>query len=328
MVPYPPRHLPQHLRPPHPIPSPDESNNDSPLHFKIHPWLFWKRKGTRRFDFNIALQPHTIYIAWNLTRARFPSAGSPEPSSGFFIVFSVDGEIVLVAGDMCDEAHRKIKAKQRSRTVLVSRREHVVLKGSDGRRMRAYRSSLRIAGADREIGIEIDGGMSVTLDGKKIIHVRRVRWKFRGSQWVEIGDGGGKILISWDLHSWFFPVRENPSPASAAIFVFCIESEEVENRVSCEKVMGIADGCGGLHREWVLGRNRNWSKCTGCGGGGGGVEMIKVRKKSLLKKCSSSSSFSSASSAASSSVVEWWSSEEAEMRGVDGFTLVVYAWKS
>ncbi|KAI0504761.1 hypothetical protein KFK09_015714 [Dendrobium nobile] len=310
--------------------SSDDYNNDSPLHFKIQPWLFWNRKGTRRLHFNIAHQSHTLYIAWNLTGARFPSAGSPEPSSGFFIAAAVDGEIVLVAGDMTEEAHRKMKAKQRSPTMLVSRREHVVLKGIGGRRMGSYRSAVRIGGTDRAIGIDIDGGLSITLDGKKIIQVRRLRWKFRGSQRVEMGDGGARILISWDLHTWFFPVRENPSLASAAIFVFCFESENKQD-VSGGKTMEIADDGRGLERDWVSGylrRNGNWSESSSCGGGVGGVERGKGKKKSLLKTCSSSSSFSSASSAASSSVLDWWSSEEAEMRGVDGFTLVVYAWNS
>lgn len=307
--------------------SSNDYNNDSSLHFKIHPWLFWKRKGTRKFHFNIAHQSRTIYIAWNLTRARFPSVGSPEPSSGFFIAVAVDGEIVLVAGDMSDEAHRKIKTKKRYPTMLVSRSEHVVLKGRDRRRMGSYRSSVRIGGTDREIGIEIDGGMSVTVDRKKILHVRRVRWKFRGSQRVEIDDGGGTILISWDLHPWFFPVKENASAASAAIFVFSFDREDGEKEISCDKATQITNRCGGLEREWVsgyLGRNGNWSESSSCGGGG--LERIKGRKNTLLKTCSSSS-FSSASSAASSSVLDWCSSEESEMRGVDGFTLVVYAWK-
>ncbi|KAK8918752.1 hypothetical protein KSP39_PZI020918 [Platanthera zijinensis] len=328
----------------------DKDKDDEPFRFRIRPWLFWKRKGTRRFHLEEgALGRHrVIEIAWDLTRARFPSTGGPEPSSNFYVAVSVDGEMLLVAGDMEEEAHRKMKASKRKPAMPISKREHVLLKADpDTGGRRSYRTLARVMGREREITIGIGGkekdssGMYVAVDGTKILQVRRLRWKFRGSERVEIdGNGGGRVQISWDLHSWLFPSKEDAIPASVAsaamceigqaVFVFRFDSHEADKRedwISGETETGYPGGGSSdqLNMGLIpgyLGKDRNWNESSG-----GVGERRKGKKKSLLKTSSSSSS-SSSSSAGSSSVMEWVSREEAELRGVDGYTLVVYAWKS
>lgn len=327
----------------------DDDNDDEPFFFRIRPWFFWKRKGTRRFHLQDGLRHRAVDVAWDLAHARFPSTGGPEPSSNFYVAVAVDGEMLLVAGDMEEEAHRKMKAKGRTPAMPISRREHVLLKpdaGAGGRRY--YRTAARVSGREREIAIEIGGkekessGLCVSVNGTKVLQVRRLRWKFRGREQIEIdgnGDGVGRIQISWDLHSWLFPSKEDTTPSFAgasaaevaqAVFVFRFESDDPQKKqevtsIQKEKVFAGGGGSGGLYKGLIsghLGKNRDWSE-TSSGMG----QRPKSKKKSLLKTSSSSSS-SSASSAGSSSVMDWASPEDAELRGVDGFTLVVYAWKS
>ncbi|PKA65508.1 hypothetical protein AXF42_Ash005842 [Apostasia shenzhenica] len=336
----------------------EKEEEEEILRLRIRPWLLWKRKGLRRFRHKIGLCDGAIDIGWDLSRARFVTGGGPEPSSGFFAAVAVDGEMVLVAGDMEEEANRKMKARMRPHALaLLSRTEHVMLTADAGyaRGKTLYRTAVIVAGRERGIAIEISGheesaaGMCVAIDGEKVLQVRRLRWKFRGSERVDIGGG---IQISWDLHSWLFPSKANRLPpvsvagAAAAemgqaVFIFRFENREEGGSMKKGKIFasgaqgaaGTAEGrgAGSLYRGLIsghLGTNLNWSE-SGSGGGGsvGGGERRKRTKKSLLKTSSSSSS-SSASSAGSSSVMDWASPEETELRGFDGFTLVVYAWKS
>lgn len=335
----------------------NDDNGDVPFFFRIRPWFFWKRKGARRFRLLDGVLHRAVDVAWDLTRARFPSTGGSEPSSNFYVAIAVDGEMLLVAGDMDEEAHRRMKAKRRTPAMPVSRREHALLKpdaAAGGRR--SYRTAARVSGREREIAIEIGGkekessGLCVSVDGTKVLHVRRLRWKFRGRERIEIdgsggGGGVGRIQISWDLHSWLFPSKDVAAPSSfagasagevaQAVFVFRFESDGTEKKeevisIQKEKVFaggGGGGGSGGLYRGLIsgyLGKNRDWSESSS-----GMGQRPKPKKKKSLLKTSSSSSSSSASSAGSSSVMDWASPEDAELRGgVDGFTLVVYAWKT
>lgn len=316
------------------------------LRFRIRPWLFWKRRGSKQFH----LQDHggrrMVEFSWNLTRARFPAGCGPEPSSGYFVAVVVDGEMVLVAGDLVDEAYRKSKAargKSPWNPVLISRREHVVL--GDSGAARSYKTRARFGGKEREISIDLgakekerDVGMLLWVDGQRILQVRRLRWKFRGSERVEV-EGGAWIQVSWDLHNWLFqPKDEHPATApnaaaaaaaelGHAMFVFRFEREPGEGG-------HFGKGCGGPVRTGpckgiggYLGKYWNWSESSSGGGGVGEGRRRRDRKKSLLKTSSSSSS-SSASSASSSTVMEWASPEETELQRADGFSLLVYAWKS
>ncbi|KAG1326614.1 hypothetical protein COCNU_01G005480 [Cocos nucifera] len=320
----------------------DNDDEEETYRFHVRPWLFWKRRGSKRFHLKDHRQHRTVEFSWDLTRARFPAGGGPEPSSRYFVAVAVDGEMLLVAGDLLEEAYRKSKAARgnSSNPTLISRREHVVLGDSgDGR---SYKTMARFGGEEREISIDLgtkererDVGMLLGVDGKRVLQVRRLRWKFRGSERVEV-EGGAWIQVSWDLHNWLFQPKDEP-PATAstaaaaaelghAVFVFRFERVGgEEGHFGKEGFDGPArtvccKGMGGYMRK-----NRNWSESSS--GGGGEGKRSRRRKKSLLKTSSSSSS-SSASSASSSTVMEWASAEEAALQSADGFSLLVYAWKS
>lgn len=338
----------------------DDADEEETLAFRVRPWLLWRRRGSRRFRAGDRL----VDLAWDLSRARFPGSGSPEPSSGFFVAVVVDGEMVLAAGDLPDAAYRRTRARRPSgpRPVLLSRREHVSLRDAGAGRGRSHTTWVTVQGKEREISVDLvargrgrdraaaaagrekekdraDVGMSVSVDGERVLHVRRLRWKFRGSERVDLGGGDG-VQVSWDLHNWLFPPRE-PPPADAsthahahAVLVFRFDlasgGEEREadsgkdpspdKAATARRNTGVWGG--GYLARWG---QRDWSE-TGSNG-----ERRKGRGRRLAKESSSSSASvasSTASWASGSTVMDWASPEEAEMQRGNGFSLLIYAWKS
>jgi hypothetical protein len=338
----------------------DDADEEETLAFRVRPWLLGRRRGSRRFRAGDRL----VDLAWDLSRARFPGSGSPEPSSGFFVAVVVDGEMVLAAGDLPDAAYRRTRARRPSgpRPVLLSRREHVSLRDAGAGRGRSHTTWVTVQGKEREISVDLvargrgrdraaaaagrekekdraDVGMSVSVDGERVLHVRRLRWKFRGSERVDLGGGDG-VQVSWDLHNWLFPPRE-PPPADAsthahahAVLVFRFDlasgGEErdadsgkdpsPDTAATARRNTGVWGG--GYLARWG---QRDWSE-TGSNG-----ERRKGRGRRLAKESSSSSASvasSTASWASGSTVMDWASPEEAEMQRGNGFSLLIYAWKS
>jgi len=185
-----------------------------------------------------------------------------------------------------------------------------------------------------------DVGMSVSVDGERVLHVRRLRWKFRGSERVDLGGGDG-VQVSWDLHNWLFPPRD-PPPADAsahahahAVLVFRFDlasgggggdeerDADLGQDPSPDKAARRNTGVwGGYLARWG---QRDWSEA------GSNGERRKGRARRLAKESSSSSASvasSTASWASGSTVMDWASPEEAEMQRGDGFSLLIYAWKS
>uniref|UniRef100_A0A453KXA9 DUF868 domain-containing protein n=1 Tax=Aegilops tauschii subsp. strangulata TaxID=200361 RepID=A0A453KXA9_AEGTS len=185
-----------------------------------------------------------------------------------------------------------------------------------------------------------------TIAGERVLHIRRLRWKFRGSEKVDFG-GGDRVQVSWDLHNWLFSAREPAltdaasvlaaaSPPAHAVFVFRFElgdtggGEERDTAEAKEKELldkarrGGAGVLSGYLGRWGRG---DWSETSS-----NGENRRKRGQARRLAKASSSSSASIASSSASwassSTVMDWASPEEAELHRGDGFSLLVYAWKS
>ncbi|XP_066399433.1 uncharacterized protein [Miscanthus floridulus] len=332
---------------------------------RVRPWLLWRRRGSKRFRVR---GRRVVDLAWDLSRARFPpSGGSPEPCSGYFVAVVVDGEMAVVAGDMAEEAYRKTKARRPPGPgpVLVSRREHVSMRDGGGR---GHRTCVVVRGKQREISVDLvsraaaqggqgrerdraEVGMSVSVDGDRVLHVRRLRWKFRGTEKVDLG-GGDRVLVSWDLHNWLFPAPDTSPPDAAvaaaaltaaaappahAVFVFRFKlagcngeerdpADDAKEKELLDKTGGGGGGWAGYVGRW--GRGGDWSESSS----NGEKRRRKRGQASRLAKVSSSSSASVASSSASwasgSTVMDWGSPEEAELQSGDGFSLLVYAWKN
>ncbi|KAF8657708.1 hypothetical protein HU200_059864 [Digitaria exilis] len=342
----------------------EDGEEEATVAVRVRPWLLWRRRGSKRFR----VRDRRVDLAWDLSRARFPPSGSPEPSSGYFVAVVVDGEMTVVAGDMAEEAYRKTKARRPPGPgpLLVSRREHVSMR--DGAAGRGHRTCVVVRGKEREISVDLvsrgqqqgqgqakeqrdrdraEVGMSVSVDGERVLHVRRLRWKFRGSEKVDVG-GGDRVLVSWDLHNWLFPTRDtSPPDASAAAAALAAAAAPPAHAVFVFR-FELADAGDGDERDTTEGKEKELLDKAGKGGWAGyvgrwgrgdwsesssnGEKRRKRGQARRLAKASSSSSASVASSSASwasgSTVMDWGSPEDAELQSGDGFSLLVYAWKN
>ncbi|MED6145188.1 hypothetical protein PIB30_022785 [Stylosanthes scabra] len=296
------------------------SFNPSPtfnLHINSFPFSFRnKKRGHKTLS-------HNTRIFWNLSKARF--GNRPEPESNYLLALTLDDSIALLLGDVpLKDACATCKARDtKNRQVLVSKKDYVGVDGYSGISDKVYSTTATIAGRTSELEVEYHGGsgdddsensrLLFSFNGERILEVKRLRWKFRGNERVEIGEGG-HVQITWDVHNWLFKKEEYPyynnynnyyynnknnnlgkSDDGHAVFMFKFEEDED-----------------------YFGENY-WNNDLECGKSGG---------KSLL----SSSSFSMTSSslgsfAGSSSVMEWSSLEESELIGPVGLTLLVHAWR-
>ncbi|MED6208582.1 hypothetical protein PIB30_046647 [Stylosanthes scabra] len=292
------------------------SLNPSPtfnLHINTFPFSFRnKKRGHKSLS-------HNTRIFWNLSKARFGNRA--EPDSNYLLALTLDDSIALLLGDVpLKDACSTCKARDpKNRQVLVTKKDYVDVNGC-GVSNKVYSTTATIAGRTSELEVEYHGGsgedddensrLLFSFDGKKILEVKRLKWKFRGNERVETGEGG-HVQITWDVHNWLFKKEEyqfynnynyyynknnnlGKSDDGRAVFMFKFEEDE--------------DSFG--ENYW---NDLEWGKSGG---------------KSLM----SSSSFSMTSSsmgsfAGSSSVMEWSSLEESELIGPVGLTLLVHAWR-
>lgn len=321
-------------------------SDDEPFTFSLRPSLLWGRKGSRRFRVK---DDRRVDIAWDLSRAIFSSGRSVrlEPAGGFFVAVAVNGEMLLVAGDLVEEAYLKTRARRPKATFLLPplavRREQVVLEGLGGRG--TYHTVALCGGREREISIDLganeggrDAGMSVAVDGEQIFHVRCLQWKFRGSERLEI-EGGSRMQLSWDLHDWLFQGKASASSHAAervrGVFLFRFEDDESLNSLGKDLPFD-EDSRNGIHKvptfeeDSSKSKNRNEiNASTGYGGADRAATPARRHRRSrLVETSSSSSSASSASTASTSTVMGWSSLEELELQKPEGFSLLLYILKS
>ncbi|EAZ09106.1 hypothetical protein OsI_31371 [Oryza sativa Indica Group] len=339
----------------------EEEEEEATVAVRVRPWLLWRRRGSKRVPrAGPAGRPwRGTSRARGFAVPRLARTGRRGTSSPVV----VDGEMALVAGDMAEEAYRKTKARRGPGpdAVLISRREHVSMR--DAGHGPRHKDLRHVRGKEREISVDLvsrghgkdrdkdkdkerdkaDVGMSVTVDGERVLHIRRLRWKFRGTEKVDLGGGDG-VQVSWDLHHWLFPNRDTaPADASAvtpppqpahAVFIFRFELADIAGddrdsaEVKDEHLLENAGSGGGGAWAGYLGRwgRGDWSESSS-----NGENRRKRGQARRLAKASSSSSASVASSSASwasgSTVMDWASPEEAELQRGHGFSLLVYAWK-
>ncbi|XP_004244888.1 uncharacterized protein [Solanum lycopersicum] len=257
--------------------------------FQLHikPFVFWKKHGSNKLHNN-------VHIFWDFSKAKFGSG--PEPRSGFYMAATVNGEMVLLVGDLLKEAYSRTRARNKYMNMnMVLRREHVYC----GNKL--YITKAKFGGKEREISIDCrigeDPRLYFSVDNKRVLQIKHLRWKFRGNERIEV-DGVG-VAVSWDVYNWLFDDDED----GYALYMFKFEKSSLDEEQF---------------------NNSMWSQQS-CGFG---FETKMMKKGVLRSSSSSSSSLSSASSSCSSSVMEWASTEENEMKDPTGFSLLVYAWKT
>ncbi|TQD69115.1 hypothetical protein C1H46_045352 [Malus baccata] len=190
------------------------SDDPSAASFKLNTnsRIFRKKKGTKVIESdNLKTE-----IFWDLSRAKYDVSG-PEPVEGFYILVMIDSEIGLVLGDMAGEAvSKKFKTSGVAKASLVSRQEHC-----SGNALYSTRAQFSDTGIEHDILIKYSGEneglkhpvLSVCIDKKTVIRVKRLKWNFRGNQTIFVD--GLLVDLMWDVHNWFF----NPS-SRYAVFMF------------------------------------------------------------------------------------------------------------
>lgn len=156
-----------------------------------------------------------VGVFWDYAAARY--GAGPEPVSGFYVAVVADAEFVLLLGDMSrgyvERLHGGIPVAE---SRMARRRERFVGCGCWHTKARFLES-----GAEHEIGVGLEGDTEawVTVDGRKVVQLRRLRWNFRGSHTL-ILDGGAPVDMTWDLHGWLFHALDPSASSSSAVFTF------------------------------------------------------------------------------------------------------------
>lgn len=185
----------------------------SPFKFNTKRWHLRSIKGTKSFESASC----KIEIIWDLSLAKYDAG--PEPVNRFYIAVLVNSELSLLLGDMEEEevdVKKLVSNVTISKFSLVSRREHF-----SGGAVYSTKVQLFETGTSHDILIKCiteDKGrsnsiLSVCIDKKNVIRVKRLQWNFRGNQIIFID--GCLVDMMWDVHDWFF----NPK-SGYAIFMF------------------------------------------------------------------------------------------------------------
>lgn len=174
--------------------------------------FFRKKKGTKSLESNNS----KCEIMWDLSAAQYKSG--PEPVQGYYLCIIVDSELGLVLGDMAqDITTKKLKnGIQLAKFSLVSRREHF-----SGNTLYSTKAQFCETGILHDILIRCSGEneglkypvLSVCIDKKMVIRVKRLHLNFRGNQSIFVD--GLWVDLFWDVHDWFF----NPG-SGYAVFMF------------------------------------------------------------------------------------------------------------
>lgn len=183
-----------------------------PFRLNTNSRLFRKKKGSKTVESDNS----SIEVFWDLSTAKY--GAGPEPVDGFYVLVVVDSEICLILGDMAEEAvSKKFKSTASGAKVsLISRREHC-----SGNTLYSTKAQFCDTGIAHDILIRCSGEseglrspvLSVCIDKKTVMRVKRLQWNFRGNQTIFVDN----LLVDlmWDVHDWFF------SPASGyAVFMF------------------------------------------------------------------------------------------------------------
>ncbi|CAL1404015.1 unnamed protein product [Linum trigynum] len=208
------------------------SNGPSTFKLNTSSGLFRKKKGSRSIDAGGPDSKFDVY--WDLSSARYDSG--PEPLDGFYVIVLIDSEIALVLGDLADESAVLSKkllraAPAAAKVSLISRQEHC-----SGSTLYSTKARFSETGGQHDILIKCSGGggagekeglkqrhhhpvLSVCIDKKVVIRVKRLQWNFRGNQTIFVD--GLLVDLMWDVHDWFFhPAAATATAAAAAVFMF------------------------------------------------------------------------------------------------------------
>ncbi|ONK74840.1 uncharacterized protein A4U43_C03F10670 [Asparagus officinalis] len=163
--------------------------------------------GTRgAFSFTFG-KNSVVGVCWDFSAAKY-SLG-PEPISDFYVAVIFNDEFALLVGDRSKEFVDSFGCGDNpiADFSMVSRTVKVV-----GRAIYSTKARFYDEGKEHEIMIKFQGELELSMhvDEKKVLHVRRLRWNFRGNETVFVD--GLAVDVMWDLFPWLFE-----DPAGCAV---------------------------------------------------------------------------------------------------------------
>ncbi|XP_076953044.1 uncharacterized protein LOC143626992 [Bidens hawaiensis] len=135
--------------------------------------MFSKRKGSK----SVHVDFDTFNVNWDLTDAEFGS--SPEPIHNFFVGLVVNGDMVLLIGDMRKEMLKENKSL--SNSICLSKREHVL-----GGKVYGTKAKFKDDGRVHDLEIECDTfglddpWLAVRVDGEIVMQVKHLVGSLEG----------------------------------------------------------------------------------------------------------------------------------------------------
>lgn len=218
-----------------------DQNPSTTLKLNTSSRFFRKKKGNKSVDSDLG----KIEVFWDLSSAKYDSnLSGPEPINGFYVIVLVDAQLGLLLGDSFEETLRKkgFSGDIGFEFSLVSRQEHFTGNNT------FYSTKARFVetGDSHEIVIrcnkETEGlkqssqhqypVLSVCIDKKTVIKVKRLQWNFRGNQTIFVD--GLLVDLMWDVHDWFF---SNQGACGRAVFMFRTRNGLDSSRLWLEEKM-------------------------------------------------------------------------------------------
>ncbi|XP_058208093.1 uncharacterized protein LOC131321098 [Rhododendron vialii] len=181
-----------------------DDDPSSPLKFTQNPRELRTSNGSKTFESSGS----NVVVFWDLSNAKYGSG--PEPISMFYVMVLVDSELSLQLGDMEAESELKrvVSGYPVGKSSLVSRSEQFSGKGFYTTKAKfcengvCHEIMIKCRGEENGVTGKGNSVLSVWIDDRNLIQVKRLRWNFRGNQSIFVD--GLVVDLMWDVHDWLF----------------------------------------------------------------------------------------------------------------------------
>lgn len=170
----------------------------------------WGKKGLKSFE----IEGARVDIFWDFRHAKFSM--NPQPCSGYYVALVYKKEVLLLLGDLENDAYTRTKSKPSlEEATLLSKKENV-----HGKKLFCTRAMLEEGKPEHDVVIETslsgpdDPEMWISIDGMLASRIMNLNWKFRGNEIVMVNNL--PVQIFWDVHDWLF----NDIGSGPALFIF------------------------------------------------------------------------------------------------------------
>ncbi|CAL0305119.1 unnamed protein product [Lupinus luteus] len=163
-----------------------EGKTQNSCKVELKAWYFWRKQGSKSFIVDGKL----IDCFWDLKAAKFND--ETEPIGKYYVAVVCDQKIVLLVGNLFNEARRRIRFKPGLiEPIFVAKKEHKLWKKKFSTIAKFHEK-----GRFHEISVEcknrkngdlspinlVQPELEIRIDGNLVIHVKNLQWKFRGNE--------------------------------------------------------------------------------------------------------------------------------------------------